>query len=179
MRKVAVIGAAMGRIGRYPELMFQDLGWPAVKGAIEDAGLARNQIEAVYCGSAYGGRLAGQRVLRPLGMTGIPVINCENACSSGATAFREAFLAIAEGRHDRVLVIGIDKLTMLGGGVLPGQPEARRVSSITSISLMPKPRWLAPRRWARSQIRLWLERASPGGAISLRPIWIWLWPPAW
>ena len=66
MRKVAVIGASMGRIGRYPELMFQDLGWPAVKGAIEDAGLARNQIEAVYCGSAYGGRLAGQRVDEPV-----------------------------------------------------------------------------------------------------------------
>ena len=38
MRKVAVIGAAMGRIGRYPELMFQDLGWPAIKGAIEVRG---------------------------------------------------------------------------------------------------------------------------------------------
>ena len=122
MRKVAVIGASMGRIGRYPELMFQDLGWPAVKGAIEDAGLARNQIEAVYCGSAYGGRLAGQRALRPLGMTGIPVVNCENACSSGATAFREAYHAIAAGRYDRVVVLGIDKLSMLGGGVLPGQP---------------------------------------------------------
>jgi benzoylsuccinyl-CoA thiolase BbsB subunit len=123
MRKVAVVGAAMGRIGRYPELMFQDLGWPAIKGAIEDAGLQRQQIEAVYCGSAYGGRLAGQRALRPLGMTGVPVVNCENACSSGATAFREAYFAIATGRYDRVLVLGIDKLSMLGGGVLPGQPE--------------------------------------------------------
>ena len=123
MRKVAVIGAAMGRIGRYPELMFQDLGWPAVKGAIDDAGLERKQIEAVYCGSAYGGRLAGQRALRPLGMTGVPVVNCENACSSGATAFREAYYAIAAGLYDRVLVLGIDKLSMLGGGVLPGQPE--------------------------------------------------------
>ena len=119
MRKVAVIGASMGRIGRYPELMFQDLGWPAVKGAIDDAGLEGKQIEAVYCGSAYGGRLAGQRALRPLGMTGIPVVNCENACSSGATAYH----AIAAGRYDRVVVLGIDKLSMLGGGVLPGQPE--------------------------------------------------------
>jgi benzoylsuccinyl-CoA thiolase BbsB subunit len=66
---------------------------------------------------------AGQRALRPLGMTGIPVVNCENACSSGATAFREAWYAIAAGRYDRVLVLGIDKLSMLGGGVLPGQPE--------------------------------------------------------
>ena len=47
MRKVAVIGADMKRIGRYPEMMFQDLGWPAIKGAIDDAGLKRDDIQAV------------------------------------------------------------------------------------------------------------------------------------
>ena len=90
MREVAVMGAAMTRIGRYPEMSFQNLGWGPVKKATEEAGLSRDEIQAVYCGSAYGGRLAGQRVLRPLGMTGIPVINCENACSSGATAKKDS-----------------------------------------------------------------------------------------
>lgn len=123
MRQVAVVGAAMRRFGKFPELSVQDLGWPVVKKAIEDAGIAPKQIEAAYCGSAFSGRLVGQRVLRPLGMLGIPVINCENACSSGGTAFREAWLAIAAGRHDVVLVMGVDKLTALGGGVLPGQPD--------------------------------------------------------
>ena len=45
MRKVAVIGADMKRIGRYPEMMLQDLGWPAIKGAIDDAGLKRDDIQ--------------------------------------------------------------------------------------------------------------------------------------
>lgn len=123
MRTVVVAGAAMSRIGKRPETSVQDLGWPVVKQAILDAGVEPRTIQAVFCGSAYSGRLVGQRVLRPLGMLGLPVVNCENACSSGGTAFREAWLAIANGQYDVALVIGIDKLTALGGGVLPGQPD--------------------------------------------------------
>ena len=123
MTKVAVIGASMSKFGKRLTTSFQDIGWPVVKAAINDAGIPRELIEAVYCGSAYGGRLTGQRVLRPIGMTGIPVINCENACSSGATAFREAYYAIKNGQYQFALVIGIDKLTSLGGGLLPGQPD--------------------------------------------------------
>ena len=123
MRKVAIVGAAMCRFGRFPEKSIQDLGWPIVKAAVNDSGLAPKDIQAAYAGSAYGGRLVGQRVLRPLGMLGLPVVNCENACSSGGTAFREAWHAIAGGQWDAALVIGIDKLTALGGGVLPGQPD--------------------------------------------------------
>lgn len=123
MRDVAIAGAAMCRLGKYPDRSVQDIGWPVVKAAIEDSGFTAKDIQAAYCGSAYSGRLVGQRVLRPLGMLGLPVVNCENACSSGGTAFREAYLAIADGRWDIALVIGIDKLTALGGGVLPGQPD--------------------------------------------------------
>ena len=123
MRRVAIAGASMCRFGKFPELSVQDLGWPVVKAAVRDAGIDAGLIEAAYVGSAYGGRLVGQRVLRPLGMLGLPVVNCENACSSGSTAFREAWHAIAQGQWDCALVVGIDKLTSLGGGVLPGQPD--------------------------------------------------------
>ncbi|MGF6732684.1 acetyl-CoA acetyltransferase [Paraburkholderia youngii] len=135
-RRVAVAGVAMSQFGKRPDTTLQDLGWPVVKQAIADSGFDRKQIEAVYCGSAYGGRLVGQRVLRPLGLLGIPVVNCENACSSGATAFREAWLAIANGLCDVALVLGIDKLTSLGGGVLPGQPEDHEVSVGMSMPVM-------------------------------------------
>lgn len=123
MTKVAIAGAAMCRFGKFPELSVQDLGWPVVKAAVENAGIAPGEIQSAYVGSAYGGRLVGQRILRPLGMLGLPVVNCENACSSGGTAFREAWHAIAQGQWDCALVVGIDKLTSLGGGVLPGQPD--------------------------------------------------------
>lgn len=169
MRRVAVIGAAMSRIGRYPDLTFQDLGWPVVKAAIEDAGLQRAQIEAVYCGSAYGGRLAGQRALRPLGMTGVPVVNCENACSSGATAFREAYFAIATGGYDRVLVIGIDKLSMLGGGVLPGQPEDWEVDvglTMPALYAMRARRYMHERGLTREQLSQVSVKARRHGALN-------------
>ena len=169
MRKVAVTGAAMTRIGRYPELTFQDLGWPPIKAAIEDAGLERAQIEAVYCGSAYGGRLAGQRALRPLGLTGIPVVNCENACSSGATAFREACFAIANGQYDRVLVLGIDKLSMLGGGVLPGQPEDWEVEvglTMPALYAMRARRYMHDHRLTRAQLSEVSVKARRHGALN-------------
>lgn len=123
MSRVAIIGAAMCRFGKQPNTSVQDLGWPVVMEAVRDSGIEHQAIEAAFCGSAFSGRLVGQRVLRPLGMLGIPVINCENACSSGGSAFLEAFHAVKSGRYDVVLVIGIDKLTSLGGGVLPGQAE--------------------------------------------------------
>lgn len=123
MSRVAIIGAAMCRFGKQPNTSVQDLGWPVVMEAVRGSGIEHKAIEAAFCGSAFSGRLVGQRVLRPLGMLGIPVINCENACSSGGSAFLEAFHAVKSGRYDVVLVIGIDKLTSLGGGVLPGQAE--------------------------------------------------------
>ena len=123
MSEVAIIGAAMCRFGKQPATSVQDLGWPVVVDAVRDAGIERGAIEAAFCGSAFSGRLVGQRVLRPLGMLGISVVNCENACSSGGSALLEAFHAVKSGRYEVVLVIGIDKLTALGGGVLPGQAE--------------------------------------------------------
>ncbi len=123
MSQVAVIGAAMSRFGRHPETTVQDLGWPIVLEALKDAGIERADVNAIYTGSAFSGRLVGQRIARPIGLGGIPVVNCENACSSSASAFREACAAIRLGEIDVAVVIGIDKLTALGGGVLPGQAE--------------------------------------------------------
>jgi acetyl-CoA acetyltransferase len=52
-------------------------------------------------------------------MTGMPITNVENACSSGTTALREAVAAVSLGRTDVALVIGVDKLTRFGGGTIP------------------------------------------------------------
>ncbi len=122
-RRVSVVGVDMSVFGRFPERSVQDLGWPVVQRAVADAGIRPDEVQAVYCGSAFSGRMVGQRVLRPLGMLGVPVVNVENACSSGSTAFREAVIAIGSGQIDVALVIGIDKLSAFGGGLLPGQAE--------------------------------------------------------
>ncbi len=123
MREVAVIGAGLIPFGKYPEKTLADIAWPAVKHAIEDSGLKKSEIEAAYCGTALGGMMAGQRILKKLGITGLPIINIENACSSSSTAFREAYIAVAAGVYDAVLVIGVEKLTKFGGGTLPLEKE--------------------------------------------------------
>jgi len=115
-----VVGVGMTRFCRMPERSFEEIGREAVRKALADAGIDREQVQEVFCGSALTGRSIGQRVLRDLGMTGIPITNVENACSSGSTALREASAAIASDRADVVLVLGIDQLTKLGGGTIPG-----------------------------------------------------------
>jgi benzoylsuccinyl-CoA thiolase BbsB subunit len=119
MRDVLVVGTGLVPFARYAEKTLADLAWPAVLAALREAGIEPDAVAAAYCGTALGGMMAGQRVLKPLGMVGIPVVNTENACASSATAFREAWIAIAAGVYDVALVLGVEKLTKLGGGSLP------------------------------------------------------------
>jgi len=109
--------------GKYPDKTLADIAWPAVKQAIDDAGVGKSDIGAAYCGTALGGMMAGQRVLKTLGITGLPIVNIENACSSSSTAFREAWIAVGAGVYDVVLVIGVEKLSKFGGGTLPLEKE--------------------------------------------------------
>ncbi|MGH3742065.1 MAG: thiolase family protein, partial [Micromonosporaceae bacterium] len=63
--------------------------------------------------------LAGQRIVKEVALSHIPVVNVDNACSGGATAVHGAVRALAHGEQDTALVIGVDKLTQFGGGTLP------------------------------------------------------------
>ena len=123
MREVSVIGVGMTPFAKYRDKSLAEIGWPAVKAAIEDAGVEKKDIEAAYCGSALGGMMSGQRVLKQLGITGLPITNVENACSSSSSAFRQAYIAVAAGVYDIVLVLGVEKLTKFGGGTLPLEKE--------------------------------------------------------
>jgi acetyl-CoA acetyltransferase len=119
MTLAAIAGVGMTRFGKQPERTIEDIGREALIRAMKDAGVARDDIDEVFCGSSYGGPLIGQRILRDLGMTGIPITNVENACSSGAAALREACWAVKAGRAGMIAVIGVEKLTRFGGGTLP------------------------------------------------------------
>src|SRR4051794_31426856 len=113
-----VVGVGMTKFARMPDRNFEEIGREAVRRALDDAELPRDIVQEVFCGSALTGRSMGQRVLRDFGMTGVPITNVENACSSGSTAVREASTAIRAGRCEVALVIGIDQLTRLGGGTI-------------------------------------------------------------
>lgn len=126
---VVVVGAGMVPFGKYPDTPITTLGADAVLAAMRDAGVERAGIDAIYSGNSYGGSLVAQRVVRNLGLGGIPVVNVENACSSSATALREAFHAISLGVHETVLVLGVEKLTALGGGPLPLNAEDQEAAN--------------------------------------------------
>ncbi|MEU6537154.1 thiolase family protein [Streptomyces sp. NPDC047000] len=114
-----VVGAAMLPMGRHRTSSYAGLAVPPLVAALKAAGVDRSEIGAVYCGHAFGGMLTGQRIVKEIGIGGIPVVNVDNACSGGATAIQEAWKAVGSGAVDVAVVIGVDKLTQFGGGTLP------------------------------------------------------------
>jgi acetyl-CoA acyltransferase len=116
MREVSIIGVGMTRFGKFLERSMQDLGREAAWNAIEDANVNVKDIEVVYVGNALAPQLTelkgtiGQHILTEAGIFGVPVINVENACSSGSTALRGAFLEVASGACDVALALGVEKL---------------------------------------------------------------------
>jgi len=123
MRDVAIIGVGMIKFGKYPDRLLSSMGRDAVLAAMKDAGVQPKDIQAAYSGSLHGGSLLGQRIFKDLGMVGMPINNMENACSSGSSAMREAWLGIASGLYDAAIAVGSEKLSALGGGVLPMERE--------------------------------------------------------
>lgn len=120
-----VAGAGMIRFGKYPaDVTLETMGADAARAALSDAGAAAADIDAVYVGHVFGGPVAGQRIATRIGLAGKPVTNHENYCSSGATALREAWIAIGAGIYDVALVIGVEKMTdRVSGGLQPDRND--------------------------------------------------------
>jgi acetyl-CoA acetyltransferase len=119
VREVSVVGANMIKFGKYPDKTVTQLGQEAVLGLLQNMKVDREKVDAVYTGNVRGGSLISQRIFKEFGMTGIPMFNVENACASGATALHQAYLSVATGVYDVALVVGVEQLSILGGGTLP------------------------------------------------------------
>jgi acetyl-CoA acetyltransferase len=118
MSDVYIVGVDMIKFGRFPEKSVPEIGAQAALLALDDAGLKIQQMEALYCGNLYQANgMIGQRILQEIGQTGIPVVNTANACATGATAFREAWMSIKAGIYDLVLAVGVEQM---GKGLLGG-----------------------------------------------------------
>ena len=86
MTDVYVIGIDMIRFGRFPDRTVPQLAAQAALLALDDCGLSIGDMQALYCGNhGEASKLVGQRMLREIGMTGMPVVNVANACATGAT----------------------------------------------------------------------------------------------
>ena len=111
-----IAGVGITRFGKQLDRSLSSLAHEAINQAIADAGIGLDQIEAVWAGTAAApittGQLcvAGQVILRGLGLGRLPVVNVENACATASTAFQQAASMITLGAHDIVLVFGVDKL---------------------------------------------------------------------
>jgi acetyl-CoA acyltransferase len=136
MSLALIAGIDMIPFGRFPDRSLEDIGAEAALMALADAGLTIHDIQALYCGSALqASAFPGQRVLRRIGQRTMPVLNVVNGCATGASAFREAVLAVKSGRHDVALAVGVEKMDR-GLIVMPGRPagfqEEGTIGTITT-----------------------------------------------
>ena len=86
------------------------MGAAAAAAALADAGLDYADVQQAYAGYVYGDSTAGQKTLYRVGMTGIPVINVNNNCSTGSTALFLARQAVASGGVDCALAVGFEQM---------------------------------------------------------------------
>src|SRR5205085_8396365 len=91
-------------------LSYTEMGAEAARRALSDAGLGYEQVQEAYVGYVYGDSTCGQTALYEVGMTGIPVVNVHNNCSTGSTALYLARKAIASGDADCVLALGFEQM---------------------------------------------------------------------
>ena len=111
---VYVVGIDMIKFGRFDDAKPESLAAQATLLALDDCGQTIQDMQAIYAGTCNG-TMMGQRMLHYVGQTGAPVVNVTNACATGATAFREAFIAIKAGLYDTCLAVGSEKM---GKGML-------------------------------------------------------------
>jgi sterol carrier protein 2 len=110
-RRVNVIGVGMTKFakpGASPE--YNEMAAEAARTALKDAGVDYKEIEQAYTGYVYGDSTCGQRSVYDVGLTGIPVFNVNNNCSTGSTALFLARQAIEGGLAECVLALGFEKM---------------------------------------------------------------------
>ena len=115
MPDVYVVAVGMIPFGKYPDRGIKDLTAMVVENLLGHSPVGQDAIEAVWMGNAGWGMSAGQHCIRgqvalgPLGFGEIPIMNVENACAGGSSAFHGAWLGVAAGAYDVALAIGAEK----------------------------------------------------------------------
>ncbi len=126
MRDVYVVAAGMTPFGRHYDDGVKSLVGKALEATFKDSPVQKDALEAAWfsnsgwgIGSMEPGSLPwiaqpcirGQVALAPNGIDAIPIINVENACASGSTAFNNAYMGVGSGMYDVALAIGAEKMT--------------------------------------------------------------------
>src|ERR1700751_2243739 len=148
--KVYVVGGGMTKFekpGRREGWDYPDMARESGTKALEDAGIDYTAVEQGYVGYVYGESPSGPRALYQLGMTGIPIVNVNNNCSTGSTALYLAAQAIRGGLADCTLALGFEKMQPGSLGSTwddREQPMARHIMALAEISevLFPVAPWM-------------------------------------
>ncbi|MFC9834051.1 lipid-transfer protein [Rhodococcus sp. NPDC127530] len=110
--RVFVVGVGMTKFEKpgAREWDYPDMAREAGGRALEDAGIEYGLVEHAYVGYVYGESTSGQRAVYELGLTGIPIVNVNNNCSTGSTALFLATQAVRSGQVDCALALGFEKM---------------------------------------------------------------------
>ncbi|RZQ59499.1 lipid-transfer protein [Amycolatopsis suaedae] len=148
--RVYVVGVGMTKFekpGSRPDWDYPLMAKEAGTRALADAGIGYDRIEQAYVGYVYGESTSGQRALYELGMTGIPVINVNNNCSTGSTALYLAAQAVRSGQAGCALALGFEKMQPGSLGSTfddREQPLGNHMQALAEISevLFPPAPWM-------------------------------------
>ena len=116
MDNTYVVGVGMTPFGKLPQHSVKALTRLAVEQALDDAGLERTDLQAAFFANASQGHMEGQHMirgqvaLRAMGISGIPVVNVENACASSSSALNLAIAFVRSGQGDVALAVGAEKM---------------------------------------------------------------------
>ncbi|WP_042357614.1 lipid-transfer protein [Bacillus rubiinfantis] len=111
MTQTNVIGVNMVKFGKPGKNdPYEIMASKAITGALQDAGIELSDVEQAYASYVYGDSTSGQTALYQVGMTGIPIINVNNNCSSGSTALYMARQAVESGAVDCALAFGFEEM---------------------------------------------------------------------
>jgi sterol carrier protein 2 len=97
---------------------YERMGADAARAALRDAGVPYELVQQAYAGWVYGDSTSGQAALYDVGLTGIPIVNVNNNCSTGSSALWLARQAVLSGAADCVLALGFEQ--MAGGALSIG-----------------------------------------------------------
>jgi sterol carrier protein 2 len=110
-RRVNVIGVGMTKFAKPGQSEeYHVMASKAARAALQDSGIPYDAVGHVYAGYVYGDSTCGQRAAYEVGLTGVPIFNVNNNCSTGSTALMLAKQAVEGGAVECALVMGFEKM---------------------------------------------------------------------
>lgn len=123
MASATVVGVGIIPFGKHPDRTLVDMAAEAALLALNDAGIKPDKVEACFLSNMLAGHLfgdftLGQNVFWELGINRVPVVNVENACTSGSTAAFLAYNMVSAGQAEVALVVGVEKMCVPQFGLI-------------------------------------------------------------